>query len=178
VTRSKNSKFDSLSSYNMRVKCLWSIGVSIIVMVVTSCAVGVGGKDLPQANVNFQPREVYDVSYEEMWNIVTGVLETERIGIISTDKENGRILTDYIQGKETVIILFDVSAVATRYKYNISFMQVAPNKTKVFILASIEMQAEDDRFAHDWRDISKDNEKDVKQLENWLYEKIENAIIR
>jgi hypothetical protein len=129
----------------------------------------VGSASLPSASEGFIPKKSYEKSYEEIWNASQNVLLAERVNIISQDKENKRIQTDYIQGATQVALLG--GALSTRYKYNIVF---TPNGTTtgINIVATLESSSK----SIDWHDISKDNSEKVSSIENYLYEKIEQSI--
>jgi len=67
-----------------------------IFLIVTGC-MSLGGAKFPQPAAGFQPKKIYDKTYDQLWTSVRRVLEAERIGIASSDKEGGRMVTDYVQ---------------------------------------------------------------------------------
>jgi len=110
------------------------------------------------------------VSLERLWNAIRTVLEKERINIASTDRADGRITTDYVPGASQVGLIG--GSLTTRYKYNLSLRRTDKATTKVGITSTLESSSKN----IPWHDISKDNEERVTKLENWLYERIEQAL--
>jgi hypothetical protein len=142
-----------------------------ILLLVSGCA-SIGGAKFPEPAAGFQPKNNYDVAYEKMWINVRRVLETERIGIASSDKESGRIVTDYVQGETQILAAGLLGAITTRYNYTITFEKTDSDKTRVGIICKLESMSE----GLDWHDVSRDNKALVNKLENWLYQRIENSL--
>jgi hypothetical protein len=88
------------------------------VLLVSGC-VSVGGGSFHKPTEGFQPKRIYNVSIDTLWKAIRKVLETERINIASSDKADGRITTDYVQGATQVALVG--SSLTTRYKYKLSF---------------------------------------------------------
>jgi hypothetical protein len=125
-------------------------------------------------DLTYKPRSVYEITFDELWEIVTEVLRQQNIDTLRYSKAKGRILTHHIVGETNVYPgLFSGIATATRYRYDINLEKINPNQTSLIIRVKIEarssMQADSG-----WHDISEDNRDISNQLENWLYEKFEN----
>lgn len=106
-----------------------------------------------------------------MWNRIKQVLNAERISIASSDKQEGRITTDYIQGETHLLLGGFAGAFSTRYKYNISLERTAQDKTRLNIICRLETAPDSGH----WADAGGDNAAAVTRLENWLYEKIQKS---
>jgi len=131
-----------------------------------------GNARFPEASTaGFQPEREYNVSYENMWKRIRHVLNAERISIASSDKKEGRIRTDYIQGETQLLLGGFADAFSTRYKYTISLERIAQDKTRLNIICALETAPD---TGH-WADASKDNAALVTNLENWLYERIHKS---
>jgi hypothetical protein len=152
----------------MRVKMILASATATVLTVV-GC-VSVGGGSFHKPSEGFQPKRTYNVSIDTAWKVVRRVLENERIAIASSEKAEGRITTDYVEGATQVGIIG--SSLTTRYRYNLSLEKVADTSTKLTIICTLESSSE----GMAWHDISKDNEGKVTDLENWLYELIEKSI--
>jgi uncharacterized lipoprotein len=142
-----------------------------IFLIVTGC-MSLGGAKFPQTTSGFQPKKVYDKTYDQVWTSVRRVLETERIGIASSDKEGGRMVTDHVQGETQLIGAGLLGGITTRYSYTITLDKVSKNQMRVGILCKLESMSE----GLGWHDVSKDNQALVKNLESWLYERIEASL--
>ncbi|MFA7201466.1 MAG: outer membrane protein assembly factor BamC [Candidatus Paceibacterota bacterium] len=141
---------------------------SALMSVLLCSCFTVGSATLPSATEGYTPKKTYEKSFDEVWKSVQDVLLAERITIATQDKANKKIQTDYIQGSTQVGLVG--GALTTRYKYNIIFDASNKNTTSITILATLESSSK----SIEWHDISKDNSEKVQNLENYLYEKIEN----
>ena len=139
----------------------------IIIFIVAGCSLG--GAKFPTASEGYQPKRIHNIEKNKLFEKVASFLESERLTIKVLDKENGRIVTDYIQGETQFLIIMSLT---TRYNYTIRFKNLENNKTKIDIICRLESLAAN----LGWHDVGKDNVTIVKRLENWLYEKIENNI--
>ena len=141
---------------------------SALMSVLLCSCFTVGSATLPSATEGYTPKKTYEKSFDDVWRSVQDVLLAERIIVATQDKANKKIQTDYIQGTSQVGVLG--GALTTRYKYNIIFDVSSKNVTSITILATLESSSK----SIEWHDISKDNIEKVQNLENYLYEKIEN----
>ena len=156
----------------MKRSLLLSVLCCVGILISVSGCVSLGGAKFSEPIAGFQPKYNYDVTYEKMWTSVRRVLETERIEIASSDKEGGRIRTDYVQGETQVLAAGLLGVITTRYSYGITFEKIGPDKTRVVIICKLESMSE----GLGWHDVSKDNKARVSQLENWLYQQIEKSL--
>lgn len=131
-----------------------------------------GGTQFPQPREGFQPETTYSVTYDQLWSAVVRVLDTERISIPSSDKEEGRLVTDYIQGPTQILAAGLMGVITTRYRYTVALEKINAAQTRLTIICKLESMSE----KVGWHDISKDNGALVTKLETWLYEKIESAL--
>ncbi|MFH1070566.1 MAG: outer membrane protein assembly factor BamC [Candidatus Glassbacteria bacterium] len=145
--------------------CLYGIGY------LSGCA-NISKAKFPEPTANFQPNTTYDATYDQIWSSVMRVLERERIGISSSDKDGGRIVTDYVQGPTQLQALGLFGSITLRYNYAISLEKISQDKTKAAIICRLESMSE----KVTWHEVSKDNKAIVTKLENWLYEQIEKSL--
>ena len=127
----------------------------------------VGSVTFPEPSPGFQPKKEHSLSFDDLWRKVRSVLETERINVASSDKEEGRITTDYIQGATQMMGIF--GSITTRYKYSLSFDKSQQATSGLRIICTLESSSS----KVPWHDVSKDNTERVTKLENWLHERIE-----
>src|SRR5580698_9734786 len=73
----------------------------------------------PTPTANFVPKQKYAVPHDKLWQAALDALDNNRIAVVSSDKADGIIQTDYIAGPGEVMIPLGIEQV-TRYKYNIS----------------------------------------------------------
>ena len=142
---------------------------SFLASVLFCSCFTVGSATFPNASKNFIPRKTYPQPFDTLWNAVQNTLVANRITIASQDKENMSIQTDYIQGITQASLLGSES---TRYKYSIIFTSTGSHAFTMHIVATLEATSK----GNDWNEVSKDNPALVRNLENWLYEKIENQL--
>jgi hypothetical protein len=146
--------------------------VSLSIFLIITACMSLGGAKFPQPAAGFQPKKIYDKTYDQLWTSVRRALETERIGIISSDKEGGRMVTDYVQGETQMIAAGLLGGITTRYNYTITLDKFSKNQTIVGIMCKLESMSE----GLGWHDVSKDNQALIKNLESWLYERIETSL--
>src|SRR5580692_10726064 len=66
----------------------------------------------PTPTANFTPKRIYAVQYDKLWEATLDALDKNNIAVVSTDKADGIIQTDYIAGPGTLIVLIPVGAYA------------------------------------------------------------------
>ena len=145
---------------------------------LSGCAnVATSKSRLPETTERFTPKKEYAVSLDTLWNHTRRVLEAERIGVTSSDKAEGRIVTDYVQGGSTANIspIWLISQ-TTRFKFNISMSKASSTATRLNIIGSIEQTVMSKGKSSPWEDVSKTMSKEVASLESWLYEKLEQGL--
>lgn len=147
--------------------------VFLVSFLFFGCARPVGKTRFPEPSNSYTPKSSYSVSFDTMWNAIDDVLQRNRIGIVSSDKSSGTILTDYIQGQSQVNALGLAGSITTRYKYNIRSKPINNNKSKLSIFCTLESSG---NSLTSWRNISNDNKALVSNLEKWLYEQIEKEL--
>lgn len=137
--------------------------------LVLSACFSFGSATLPSASEGFIPQKTYSKPLNDVWDVVQNVLLNERIMIVTLDKENHCMQTDYVQGSTQ----FQLGTVlTTRYKCTIVFERKGSKSASLNIMATLESSSK----GHEWHDISKDNQEQVTKIENWLYEKIETTM--
>lgn len=143
---------------------------SIITVAIFACGCALGSsRHAAPLSSGFQPRQEYLVEYEKMWTTVQRLLDEERVGVASSDKQAGRIATDYIQGETQFQVIMSVT---TRYKYSIQIEAVAQGRCRVRVVATLESMS----ARIPWHDISRDNAQIVRNLEYSFYEKLEKKL--
>jgi hypothetical protein len=105
-----------------------------------------------------------------MWKTVYDVLEDNRMAVAASDKTEGRITTEYVQGQSQLFLL---STMSTRYRYVIRLSAAEKGVTRLNIIAYLESSG---KQLPSWRDISNENKALISNLENWLYEQIQKRI--
>lgn len=148
---------------------------SITCLLFFSCAASTGTVKFPKPSTDFQPKRSYCASYDKIWDAVNRVLEVNRITIAAIDKSSGRITTDYIQGASTAYAAGLAGVGNSRYKYNIKLSDESDNKVRLSIIAKLEQSLSGSTGSTPYRDLSKQNMPIVTNLENWLYEQIEQT---
>lgn len=145
---------------------------------LSGCAsVATSKSRLPEMTERFTPKKEYAVSLDTLWNHARRVLEAERIGVASSDKTEGRIVTEYVQGGSTANVspIWLISQ-TTRFKFNISMSKTSSAATRLTIIGTIEQTVMSKGKSSPWEDVSKTMAKEVASLENWLYEKLEQGL--
>lgn len=134
-----------------------------------------GRIDFPTPSPNFVPKGEYGIAYDRMWDVILKVLESNRITVAQMDKSSGRITTDYIPGESytSSVIGLPTEDFVTRYRYTLILEKTPTNGTQLRILCALEISSTANPA---WRDRSQTNPKVVSSLENWLYERIEQAV--
>ena len=150
--------------------------LAVLLISSSSCvSTHVGKSKYPGPTEGFQPKKEYAISTDQMWNRVKNVLAEERITIANSDKTEGRIVTDYIDGESKMFIgLLGAASYTSRYKYNISIDTAEDRKILLNIVCTLE--SSEAGGSGRWLNINKDEPNTVRSLENWLYEKIESKL--
>jgi hypothetical protein len=131
------------------------------------------GKSLPQPSANFQPTDVIPFSPAQVYKAAVGVLDDARVSILNENKEDGRITTDYVAGPSfTVLGGFLGGGNSTRYKYLVS-IKSASGGTKLKVTTYLESSG---TSFQSWRDVSEDNQTQVRNIQNALIESIEKSL--
>ena len=130
-----------------------------------------GEAPFPAAPANYQPKKQYAVGFDNMWKHVKQVLEAERIAVVSTDKEEGRMTTDSVAGASKPVMGGVIGRLPTRYRYTLTVNKQAPDSCTLNIMCKLECGD-----AHGgWVDTTREERAQVESLENWLYSKIEST---
>lgn len=156
-----------------RIICLTATAILTGMFFVGCISVG---KKLPQPTINFTPREVYAVSYDKLWDATLNALDKNRIGTTSANKESGLIQTDYTDGPSSLIAGGLAGSQNTRYKFDISLRNQSAGGVKLNIICKVESSIYSGQGSSQWSDVSGQNTKLVKQMEDWLYEQIEKSL--
>jgi hypothetical protein len=129
----------------------------------------------PTPTANFVPKKEYAVSHDKLWQATLDALDDSHIAVVSTDKADGIIQTDYIAGPGEVNIALAISQ-ETRYKYNIALRDEADGSVRLNVMCTIEDSMSSTHDTSQWRDVTSQNAALENKLETWLYEQIENAM--
>jgi len=150
---------------------------------LSGCAQPIGATRFPDPSATFVPRKEYAAPFENVWNAVHRVLESNRIAVAAASRDEGRITTEYVQGQSQMYALGFGGTLSTRYKYVIRLSPADTANTTINILAYPESSStagppEGGAVGGAWRDISNDNKLIVAKLQNWLYEQIQIEIAK
>jgi hypothetical protein len=129
----------------------------------------------PTPTANFVPKKEYSVSHDKLWQSTLDALDDNRIAVVSTDKADGIIQTDYIAGPGEVNIALAISQV-TRYKYNITLRDETGGSVRLNIMCTIEDSMSSAHSTSQWRDVTSQNAAQENKLEAWLYEQVEGEM--
>jgi NlpB/DapX lipoprotein len=129
----------------------------------------------PTPTANFTPKKEYSVSHDKLWQATLDALDDNRIAVVSTDKADGVIQTDYIAGPGEVNIALAISQV-TRYKFEITLRDKADSVVRLNIICTIEDSMSSSHNTSQWRDVTSQNAALENKLETWLYEQVEDEM--
>src|ERR1700733_5072627 len=104
-----------------------------LAMTLTGCVTDNG--KFPEPTANFMPKRTYAVQYDKLWQATLDALDKSQIAVVSTDKSDGIIQTDYIAGPGTLIML---TAQSTRFKFNLTERKEPNGIIKLNIICKIE----------------------------------------
>jgi hypothetical protein len=155
-----------------------SLLFAALLPVVGGCG-RIGATRFPEPSPTFVPYTEVSARFDNVWRAANEALEKNRVGIAASNKDEGRITTDYVQGQSQVVV---TSVGSSRYKYLIRMSPVNADTTRVNVLATLESSASvvgrhgGGPVGGAWRDVSNDNKELVAKLENWLYEQIQVAL--
>jgi hypothetical protein len=142
-------------------------------LLVTGC-INTGEVKTPKTSQGFEPKRVYVADVSKVWKVTNDVLEENRISVISSDQASGRIQTDTIAGDNYVSVLG--GGTEFRYSYNIKITGEDGGKTKLSIICKLESMHQIRNSTRPFMDVSPENPDKVKNLENWLYERVEKKL--
>lgn len=153
------------------------IGIALLALSFALAGCITGGK-YPQASTpGYEPRVIYDASFDKVWKAVNDALDSNRIAVVSTDQAAGRMQTDYVTGP-TVGYLGGLGGLQnSRGNFNIRITREDSGKTKLLIIAKYETAYQGSHGNNTlYKDVSAQSPKVVKGMENWLYEQIEKRL--
>jgi hypothetical protein len=148
-------------------------GCAALLVFVDGC-VTANGK-LPVPSANFTPKRTYAESSDKLWQTILDTLDKNRITAVSADKSSRIIQTDYIAGPEQYMVLINATQ-SVRYKYNISLRDESNGSVKVSVICKLESTMNNGHGSSQWNDVTPQNTTQVKDLETWLYEQIEDGL--
>jgi hypothetical protein len=128
----------------------------------------------PTPTADFVPKKEYSVPHDKAWQATLDALDDNHIAVVSTDKADGIIQTDYIAGPGEVNIALAISQV-TRYKYNIT-LRDETDGVRLNVICTIEDSMNSTHSTSQWRDVTSQNTALENKLETWLYEQIESEL--
>lgn len=145
---------------------LLSLGVTL-----TGCVTDNG--KFPEPTANFTPKRTYAIQYDKLWKATLDALDKNNIAVVSTDKSDGIIQTDYIAGPGMFMVF---TAQSTRYKYNITLRNEPDGSVKVNVVCRIDDSLNNGKDSTQWRDVTPQNAALEHKLETWLYEQLEDEL--
>jgi len=143
------------------------------ILLVTGC-INTGEVKTPKTSQGFEPKRSYDADVGKVWKVTNDVLDENRIAVISSDQASGRIQTATIAGENYVSVLG--GGTEFRYSYNIRITGADGGKTKLSIICKLESMHQVGHSTRPFMDVSPENPDKVKNLENWLYERVEKKL--
>src|ERR1039457_3635880 len=159
-----------MKSYPITTKIICFTAMGLLTGTLLVGCVSVGNKTVRKATAEFTPKQVYAVTYDKLWDTTINALEQNRIAVVSANKESGIIQTDYTDGPSTLILGGLAGAQSTRYKYDITLRNESAGGVKLNIICKVESTINSGHGSSQWSDVSGQNAKLVKQMEDWLYE--------
>ena len=151
-----------------------SLPLLCIALITTAGCVTDNGK-FPSPSTNFVPKRTYAISHDRLWQATLDALDNNHIGIVNSDKADGRIQTDYISGPGQVNIALAISQI-TRYKFNVTLRDESNGQIRLNIFCIIEDSMNSAHSTSQWRDVTSQNAALESKLETWLYEQIESQL--
>lgn len=142
-------------------------------LLVTGC-INTGEVKTPKTSQGFEPKRVYDADVSKVWKVANDVLDENRISVISSDQVSGRIQTDTIAGENLISVVG--GGTMFRYSYNIRITGEDGGKTKLAIICKLESMHQIRNSTRPFMDVSPEYPDKVKNLENWLYERVEKKL--
>ncbi len=153
-----------------------SIGLVAVALMgvafISGCATQVGGKSLPVPSAGFQPTDVLPYAPARVYAASTAALDDASVPILSGNKDEGRIVTDYVAGPELVRVGGLLGGNSTRYKYLIT-IKASGSGSKLKVAATLESSGTQ---MQSWRDVSSDNQDVVNNIQNAMTENIEKHL--
>ena len=144
---------------------------SVMLLLAEGCVTDNG--KFPEPTANFMPKRTYAVQYDKLWQATLDALDKNQITVVSTDKSDGIIQTDYVAGPGTLIML---TAQSTRFKFNLTERKGPNGIIKLSIICKIEDSMNNGHESTQWRDVTPQNVALATKLETWLYEQIEDEL--
>jgi NlpB/DapX lipoprotein len=129
----------------------------------------------PTPAANFVPKKEYAVPHDKLWQATLDALDNNHVAVVSADKADGIIQTDYIAGPGEVNIVLAISQ-ETRYKFNITLRDEANGSVRLNVLCMIEDSMSSSHNTSQWHDVTSQNAALESKLETWLYEQIEGEL--
>jgi hypothetical protein len=165
-----------MKSYPITVRTIYIVATALLTGTLLVGCISVGNTKVPKATANFVPKEVYAVTFDKLWDTTLNALDKNQIAAISANKESGIIETDYTDGPSTLIMGGLAGAQSTRFKYDITLRNQSTGGVKLNIICKVESTINSGHGSSQWSDVSGQNTKLVKQMEDWLYEQIEKDL--
>lgn len=128
----------------------------------------------PEAPVGFVAKDQYPVSFETAWQAIGTVLDQERIPIIQSDRTDGRLTTEYINGETKMLIgILGAAGTTTRYRYSITVSRLGKGASGIKVFATLE-SSEDGQGQ--WLNVTRKRPNEVAAIEGWLLHKIDQRL--
>lgn len=133
------------------------------------------GAKLPRPTEGYQPRTEFSAPVERVFDAALEMFDRNRIDAAHIDRQNHRLMSDYIAGP-TYMTAFGLLGFNTaRYKFTLVFKPISPTVTRVDVRVRVESSGD---AVQSWRDVSQYNPEVVRDLEGWMYEQLERALER
>ena len=129
----------------------------------------------PAPSADFVAKHDYNLARNKLWEAALDALDKNHIAVVSADKSDGIIRTDYIAGPGDVMVPLGISQL-TRYRYNVIVRSETSGKVKLDIFCTIEDSMSNSRTTGQWHDATSQNTTLESKLEGWLYEQIETEL--
>lgn len=150
------------------------LGVAVLASGCVST--NLGKSRYPEAPTGFVARDQYPVGFDAAWRAIGAVLDQERIPIIQSDRTDGRLTTEYINGETKMLIgILGAAGVTTRYRYIITVSRLSQGASGVKVFATLE-SSEDGQGQ--WLNVTRKRPKEVAGIESWLLHKIDQRLAR
>ena len=152
---------------------------AFLIFTALACSSAMAAEDkIPLPSNGFQPKAIYDATFDQAWVAVVTALNVNGIPIANSSKENLQISTDYAGSIQQYKAGGLLGRDFVRYKFNIFFAPQGSDKVKILVKPVVELSNGDGGFNNKkistpFHDVTTQNTKVTDALRDWLLEQTE-----